>query len=180
MRIRVMKSDRTVESYLHTKVLGTFHHALSAAGEPDLYAAEQMAEAVTFYLYSQPASRTVTTDEIHLMVQAVLQDTGFTPAAAALNEHRIGRRLQRKRIEIVEDTAENRLQTTPWSKSAVVETLMKQYGLNRPLARVIAGAVEEKVIRMGTSRIRKTLLRELVESETETMLRAEEQLKIAQ
>lgn len=179
MRIRVMKTDRTIEPYLHTKVLGSFHHALSAAGHPDLYAAEQMAEAVTFYLYNQPNTRTVTTDEIHLMVQAVLRDTGFTEAAGALNEHRISRKLQRRRIEVIEDEPDP-VGLSAWSKSAIVETLMKRYHLNRPLARVIAGSVEEKVIRMGISRIRKTLIRELIDAETETMLRAEEQLKIAQ
>lgn len=178
MRIRVMKTDRTIEAYLHTKVLGSFHHALSGAGHPDLFAAEQMAEAVTFYLYSQPNSRSVTTDEIHLMVQAVLRDTGFTEAAGALNEHRIARKLQRKRIEVVED-GDQAAEPVPWNKSILVETLMKQYHLNRPLARVIAGSVEEKVFRMGISRIRKGLIRELSDTETETMLRAEEQLKIA-
>jgi hypothetical protein len=179
MRIRVMKTDRTVESYLHTKVLGTFHHALSAAGGPDLFAAEQMAEAVTFYLYSRPHSRTVTTDEIHLMIQAVLQDTGFVCAAQILNEHRIQRKLQRKRIEVIEDSTSGTSQTTGWNKSIIVDHLVQQYHLNRPLARVIAGSVEEKIIRMGVTRIRKGLIRELVEAETETMLRAEEQLNIA-
>jgi hypothetical protein len=173
-----MKTDRTVESYLHTKVLGTFHHALSAAGGPDLFAAEQMAEAVTFYLYSRPHSRTITTDEIHLMIQAVLQDTGFSSAAGALNEHRIQRKLQRKRIEVIEETQEGNPQTSGWNKSVIVEHLVRQYHLNRALARVIAGSVEEKVIRMGVTRIRKGLIRELVEAETETMLRAEEQLNI--
>lgn len=179
MRIRVLKTDRTAESYLHTKVLGTFHHALSAAGSPDLFAAEQMAEAVTFYLYSQPGSRTVTTDEIHLMIQAVLQDTGFVSAAGALNDHRLQRKLQRKRIEVIEDAPDGNPPVSGWNKSIIVEHLTRQYHLNRSLARVIAGAVEEKIIRMGASRIRKGLIRELLESETEAMLRAEEQLNLA-
>lgn len=178
MRIRVMKTDRTAESYLHTKVLGAFHHALSDAGIPDLFAAEQMAEAVTFYLYRQPNSRTITTDEIHLMIQAVLQDTGFASAAQVLTDHRIQRKLQRKRMEVVEDAPSSSPQTSGWNKSVIVDHLIRHYHLNRSLARVIAGSVEEKVIRMGASRIRKGLIRELVESETEAMLRAEEQLNI--
>ncbi len=177
MRIRVMKTDRTIEPYLHTKVLGTFHQALSEAGTGDLFAAEQMAEAVTFYLYSRPESRTISTDEIHLMAQAVLRDTGFATAAHLLNDHRIGRKLRRKRLVVVEETTDQD-DARPWDKSDIVETLVKQYRLNRPLARVIAGSVEEKILRMGLSRIRKRLIRELVDTETETMLRAEEQLKI--
>jgi hypothetical protein len=179
MRIRVIKSDRTVESYLHTQVLGTFHHALSAGGSPDLFAAEQMAQAVTFFLYSRPQNRTVSADEIHLMIQAVLQDTGFGSAAQALNEHRGHRKLRRKRIEVIEESAGGLVQTVGWSKSVIVEHLIRQYRLSRPLARVIAGSVEEKILRMGLVQIRKGLIRELVEAETETMLRAEEQLNIA-
>ena len=177
MRIRVMKTDRTVEPYLHTKVLGSFHHALSTSGHPDLFTAEQMAEAITFYLYSHQHNHTITTDEIYLMVQAILQDTGFPVAAQAINEHRLQRKLQRKRIEVVEDNQE-RPAPSPWSKSILVEYLIKKYRLNRPLARAIAGSVEEKVMRMGVSRIRKNLIRELVETDTEAMLRAEQQLKV--
>jgi len=178
MRIRVMKTDGTAEPYLHTKVLGTFHHALSESGEPNLYAAEQMAQAVTYYLYSQPHSRTVTTDEIHLMIQSVLCDTGHILAAEALNQHRNQRKLQRRRIEVVEDTPDDNAAAVPWSKSAIVEHLVSRYHLRRSLARVIAGQVEETIFRMEIFRIRKGLIRHLVETETEAMLQAEEQLKI--
>ena len=179
MRIRVLKTDRTVEPYLHTKVLGTFHHALSAAGGPDLYAAEQMAEAVTFYLYSTQQNRNFTSDEIHLMIQAVLRDTGFTAAAAALHDHRLGRKLQRKRIEVISEAPEGSGHPAHWSKSLLVESLMRNYRLSRPLARAVAGAVEEKILWMGIPKIRRSLIRELVEADTEAMLRAEQQLKIA-
>jgi hypothetical protein len=180
MRVRVLKTDGTAEPYLHTKVLGTFHHALSAAGDPNLFAAEQMAQAVTYYLYNRPAPRTVTSDEIHLMILAVLEDTGHPAAAEALNQHRIGRKLLRKRIVVLNDNDSPDEQTSAeaWSKSKIVEHLVRRCHLNRALARVIAGQVEEKVFRMEIFRIRKELIRHLVENETETMLRADEQLNI--
>lgn len=178
MHIRVMKSDGTAEPYLHTKVLGTFHRALSTAGASDLYAAEQMAQAVTFYIYNHSQGRTVTSDEIHLMIQAVLCDTGHSAAAAALNQHRIHRKLQRKRIEVLEDSPAESPVSVPWDKSVIVRHLIRHYHLNRSLARVIAGQVEEKVFRMELFHIRKGLLRQLVETETEVMLRADEQLNI--
>ena len=61
MQIRILKSDGQTEPYLHTKVLGSFNHALTHAGDC-LYAAEQMAEAVTFYLYRQIRHGTISTD----------------------------------------------------------------------------------------------------------------------
>lgn len=179
MHIRVMKTDGTAEPCLHTKVLGTFHRALSEAGEPNLYAAEQMTQAVTYYLYSRPHTRTVTTDEIHLMIQSVLQDTGHTSAAEALNQHRIQRKLQRRRIEVIEDTPDSNTASAPWNKSAIVGHLVSRYHLSRSLARVIAGQVEETIFRMEIFRVRKGLIRHLVETETEAMLLAEEQLKIS-
>ncbi len=178
MRVRVMKTDGTAEPYLHTKVLGTFHHALSAAGEPNLYAAEQMAQAVTYYLHSGSSGRTVTSDEIHLMIQAVLHDTGHCAAAEALNQHRMQRKLLRKRIEVINDSAHESPCVSAWSKSVIVEHLMRRHHLNRPLARAIAGQVEEKVFRMEILRIRRELIRQLVENETEALLRADEQLNI--
>jgi len=178
MRVRVVKTDGTAEPYLHTKVLGTFHHALSAAGEANLYAAEQMAQAVTYYLHSSPAARAVSSDEIHLMIQAVLQDTGHRAAAEALNQHRIQRKLLRRRIEVIEDSSAEEPSSSAWNKSEIVDYLIRRYHLNRSLARVIAGQVEEKVFRMEVFRIRKGLIRQLVENETEAMLRAEEQLNI--
>jgi hypothetical protein len=72
MKIRVLKSDGTVEPYLHTKVLGTFHNALTAVDENDLTAAEQLAEAVTFYLYRADGSHTISVDQIHLLIQSAL------------------------------------------------------------------------------------------------------------
>ncbi len=178
MRIRVLKTDGTAEPYLHTKVLGAFHRALSAAGEPGLYAAEQMAQAVTFYIYNSPQGRTLTSDEIHLMIQAVLHDTGYPAAAAALNQHRIQRKLLRKRIEVLSESPTDCPTSAPWNKSVIAEHLIRHYQLSRPLARVIAGQVEEKIFRMEIFRVRKALIRQLVETETETMIRADEQLNI--
>lgn len=176
MQIQVLKADQTTESYLHTKVLGTFHLALSRAGQGDLYTAEQLAEAVTFYLYRKPPSRQIATEEIYLMIQAVLSDTGYGRAAEILNRHRLERRLQRRRVEIV--GGQNGSTTAAsWDKSRLVEELMETFAVERSLARVIAGAVEEKILRMGIGKISRGLLNELVAVDLEAMLLAEEQLQ---
>ena len=62
MQIRVIKTDGNTEPYLHTKVLGTFHHALAMADNAPLFAADQMAEAVTFYLYRHKPNGAIATD----------------------------------------------------------------------------------------------------------------------
>lgn len=166
---------------MHTKVLGTFHNALSTCpnGDSNLFISEQMAEAVTFYLYSKQKSKSVTTDEIYLMILAVLKDTGHAAAAEALNHHRSQRRLQRKRIEVISDHQSDDSHGLPWNKSTIVFNLVSRQNINRSLARAIAGSVEDKVLKMGLSKVRTSLVGELVQADTECMLRAEQQLKIA-
>lgn len=180
MQIRVRKSDGRFEPYLHTKVLGSFNHALSGAGEC-LYAAEQMAEAVTFYLYRRMQQGTLSTDEIHQMVLTVLESMGYYRAAAALGEHRLKRKLQRKRIDVLDDAPhrDRPAETHPWDKTRIAEDLIGRHNLDRFLARAIASAVEEKILNMGVSRVRKSLIHQLVIADTESMLEAHRQLTVA-
>jgi hypothetical protein len=177
MQIRVIKADGQVEPYLHTKVLGSFHYALAMADDAPLYAAEQMAEAVTFYLYRHKPSGSITTDEIHLMVESVLTATGFSAAAEALNRYRLMRRLKRRRIEVICDSRSDDQAPSEWSKSRLAESLVRTHQIDALTARAIAGAVEEKVIGMNVSRLRKSLLRQLILGDIESFLDARRQLE---
>ena len=182
MRIRVVKSDASVEPYLYTKILGTFHNALSCVNDDNLFAAEQMAEAVTYYLYQNKNSSTITTDELHLMVISVLNSTGFASAAGALRQHRLGRKLARRRIEFVypsASTGDAEPDVSPWNKSCIVEGLVRNHHVDRLLARTIAASVEEKVLRLGLTRVHCLLIEHLVASDTEAMSRAHSQLQAA-
>jgi hypothetical protein len=179
MQIRVTKSDGTVESYLHTKVLGTFNHALAAADTDCLYAAEQLAEAVTFYIYGANERATLSSDEIHLMILSVLAGTGYAAAGQALGQHRLSRRLQRRRIEVVSDGPDGEPQSEGWDKSRIARDLAEQRGVDALLARTIAGAVEEKVLAMKLCRIRKGLIHQLVMTDMEALLEADCRLTAA-
>ena len=172
MKIKVLKTDGTSEPYLHTKVLGTFHNALSLVEEYELSTAEQMAEAVTFYLYRTGQSTSISSDQIHQMIQSVLNSTGYTEAGTVLNQYRLNRRLFRKRLEVVSSREESNI----WSKSRVVEDLVREVHINRLTARAVAGTVEEKVFRMGLTHIRTSLLREIVAQDMRAIVQAEKQL----
>jgi hypothetical protein len=71
------------------------------------------------------------------------------------------------------------LEKSPWDKSVIVENLVAEQGIDRPVARTIAGMVEEKVFNMGSARVPRSLIRQLVISETATVLRAQRQLQTA-
>jgi hypothetical protein len=181
MKIQVLKSEGTAEPYLHTKVLGTFHNALASVHEYDLTVAEQMAEAITFYLYRADHASTISSDQIHLLIQSVLTATGYGHAADALNAYRMQRKLQRRRMVVVRqsDKESDELEYTPWTKAKIVDDLVGTKAMDQLTARAIAGAVEEKVIKMGVLRVRSSLIRELVLEDTDAILRAERQLQAA-
>ena len=123
---------------------------------------------------------TVSSDQIHLLIQSVLTSTGFPQAGEALNQHRLQRKLKRKRIQVIdspEQSETEEFQTTGWNKSRIVTHLMEKRKMDRLTARTVAAAVEEKILRMGVSRVRTSLIRELVNEDAEAILRAEKQLQ---
>ncbi|MHC4185887.1 MAG: hypothetical protein ACYSR4_08150 [Planctomycetota bacterium] len=75
MQLRVMKADGSVEEYLHTKVVGTISNALSTVDQADIHMAEQLAEVVTYFLYSKQKPLVVTSGEILSIIEAALTTT---------------------------------------------------------------------------------------------------------
>jgi transcriptional regulator NrdR family protein len=181
MQLKVIKRDGQMEEYLHTKVIGTFSNALGLVDDANIFAAEQFAEAVTFYLYEKHNSATVTSEEIHLMMQSVLLATGYEHAAEAINEYRLNRKLMRSRIEVVDDKPEDAagcfsFQVDRWDKSRIVENLIGRDHVEPQTARAIASAVEQKVLNLGMTRIRRRLIGQLVIADKDAMLEAQSQL----
>jgi transcriptional regulator NrdR family protein len=180
VQLKVIKTDGAIEEYLHTKVLGTFSNALALIDQTNVFAAEQFAEAITYYLYQKRGADTITSDEIHLMVQAVLSATGYENAAKALNEYQLNRKLQRARIEVIQNGCAEYddldMMLGRWSKSKIVEGLVRKNHLDLHIARVIASTVEQKVLGLGMTKIKCSLIKQLVMADTDTILKAQEQL----
>ncbi len=189
--LRVVKADGSTEAYLHTKVLGAINNAMTAAGQPDITLAEHLAEAVTFHLYQQADRRSISSGEILAIIKAVLAATGREEVAAALTEHALERRLRRSRTEVVEtdiqdfDDLRQPSQTQqpparmPWDKTRIVHDLITRSHLPRQTARVIASMAEERVFRLGMTTVPRSLIKQLVLSETAAVLHAEQELQTA-
>ncbi len=189
MQLRVEKADGSSEVYLHTKVLGTLAAALADSGSYQEGKPEQLAEAVTTFLRRRYGNTSVSSDEIHSMIEVVLTDTGHEDAALVLHEHRVNRQIKRRRLEVVHvenaDTAVSHpkihiLSATytvgPWNKSEIVRDLERESGLPHNLAQAIAGSAEEKALALGCRRITSALVRELVYNEMLAMRQAESAL----
>ena len=176
MQLKVIKTDGSIEEYLHTKIIGTISNSLSACGHESSFVTEQLAEAITYYLYNNNTGGAVSSSEIYSMIQAMLSTTGYDDAALILNNYHFTRELMRHRIEVVDSRSGKITCSTNWNKSQIVNDLVGHRGIERSTARTIASMVEEKVLRLGLSKVPKSLVTELVEIETKAMLDAAEQL----
>ena len=189
MQLKVVKTDGSVEGYLHTKIIGTISNALSRINQPDISVAEELAEVVTYFLYNRENQRSVTSSEIFSIIKAVLTATKYEDAAIALNEHHFERRLKRSRTQVVSINIEKladaeRLCKTEqsdgrvrWNKSKIVKDLMEKHGVSKQTARTIASMVEEKIFNMGSTLIPASLIKQLVLGDTAAIMRAERQLQ---
>ena len=177
MQLRVIKTDGTTEEYMHTKVFGTFSHAMDDVQKTNIFAAEQFAEAVTFHLYHNNDSPTIKSSTIGDMAINVLEQTDYADAANALNNHRMRRKIQRARIEVLHDEQYNTI--SRWNKSRIVKNLTQKYGLGQNIARAIASSVEEKILKLEMTHVHQNLIEQIVIAETNIMVCAEKELEFS-
>jgi hypothetical protein len=189
MQLKVIKADGTEEGYLHTKVIATFVNAFARPEENDASVARQLAEAVTFYLYSRYDRSKITSNEILSIIQAVLSSTGHDDAAANLAEHHHRRDLLRTRVEVtkfdiqkISNAVKLRqdMAVQPancWNKSKIINDLITEYNLDSTTARVVASMVEEKILASGLRTVPTAFIRFLVLLQTHAILLAQQQLQ---
>ena len=190
-RLKVVKADGSVERYLHTKVLGTICNALAGTEQADVITAENLAEAVTYFLYHRNNGETVTSCEILSIIKAVLSSTGYEGAATALNHHHVSRRIRRSRVEVVfvdikhlsdAETIYNLEKPalkSAWNKSVIANGLVAKHKFPRQNARAVASMVEEKILNMGSNTIPASLIKQLVLGDAAALLQAQKQLQPA-
>jgi 4-hydroxy-3-methylbut-2-en-1-yl diphosphate synthase IspG/GcpE len=189
-QLKVIKTDGSIEEYLHTKVLGAISNALGSAGQADIGIAEQLADVVTYYLYHRQNRRSIPSSDIFSVIKAVLASINYEDAAIALTERHFERKLKRSRIEVVRidvqeledaellaagDREDNRCR---WDKSRIVEDLVTKYDVSRQMARMIASMVEEKIFNIGITLVPASLIKQLVLNDAAAVLRAQRQLQI--
>lgn len=189
-QLQVIKADASIESYLHTKVIGTINNSLSAVGSSDVYAAQQLAEAVTYHLYNVNQDRKVSSSTILSTIKAVLAETGNEEAAMALGDYYRQREIKRSRIEVVPidilclDDAQKLYKPevldarSRWDKSKIVAYLIKDQAFDSQSARVVAAMVEEKILGMGTTMVSSGLIKKLVFREAAAVRRAGEHFNL--
>lgn len=168
-QIRVVKRDGSIEPFAIAKMLNCIRNGLAATGETcglDMSAAGGLAEAVYEYLTSSFCRTPVPSRHLADLVELVLTQTGHSTAGMAIRDHAINREQHRRRLMVASARpADGRFVQHRWSKSLLVRHLRRQHHLDVPIARLIAGRVEQLLFNCGLRVVTSGLIREMARSE---------------
>ena len=178
---QIRKRDGRIMPFDKSRIAGAIFKAAQAVGGEDKFIADELAAAVLDYLERHYEGSVPGIEDIQDMVEKVLIETGHAKTAKAYILYR-DRRGQARRAMTVRKAGEDgpgRSSTdyalmvdtgakdalVPWDKGRIADALEKEAHLDPDTARKVAGAVEEKVLASGISRISTGLVRELVDNE---------------
>ncbi|HOC72471.1 MAG TPA: anaerobic ribonucleoside-triphosphate reductase [Candidatus Hydrogenedentes bacterium] len=181
----VVKADGTVEPFDRARIVAALTGCGGPGGPIDRPAAEGMANAVALFLQKTLAGGSATTDQVDDAVERVLIHMGHVTEALAFTRDR-ERRARMRRLregdlravlrEIREarapeepggfDWAAVRVRDSqggmrPWDRARIAGALVRETGLDRATADLVAVTVEEHVARAGITAPTTSLLREL-------------------
>jgi anaerobic ribonucleoside-triphosphate reductase len=172
----VRKRDGNVAPYDEQKIAEAIAKAARASGLDNGTIGRDLASVVTMYLERYHEKETPTSQEIQQLVEKILFDTGNAPIARAYIVHREkkGQPEETQAPAPTEDLFPSNLllvdgattgEVAPWGRERIIAALTKEAGLEAQAAGEIAGAVEQKIFRLGQRRISTSLIRELVNHE---------------
>jgi len=183
----IIKRDGREAPFDKQKIADAILHAAQSIGGDDRTRAECLASAVAIYLAKKLNGRPPTSDQVDDAVEKVLIDMGHTRTALAYVRFR-DRRARVRRLRagdtgvILSEWAEalgerdtpavssegglfvrtsaERLKT--WDRARIAEALVRETGLAKSLADVIAVEVERQVVSAKVKTLTTSLVRELV------------------
>ena len=172
----VRKRDGTVATYDEQKIAEAIAKAARASGLDNGTIGRDLASVVTMYLERYHERGSPTSQEIQQLVEKILFDTGNAPIARAFIVHREkkGQPAEAPVAPPTEDLFPSNLllvdgattgEMAPWGRERIITALTKEAGLEEQAATEIAGAVEQKIFRLGQRRVSTSLIRELVNHE---------------
>jgi anaerobic ribonucleoside-triphosphate reductase len=172
----VRKRDGTVAPYDEQKIAEAIAKAARASGLDNGTIGRDLASVVTMYLERYHERETPSSQEIQQLVEKILFDTGNAPIARAyiVYRERKGQPAESPAAPPAEDLFPTNLllvdgattgDVAPWGRERIIAALTKEAGLEHPAAAEIAGAVEQKIFRLGQRRVSTSLIRELVNHE---------------
>jgi ribonucleoside-triphosphate reductase len=175
----VRKRDGRIVPFDESKIVNAIFKAARAVGGEDRFMAEELASVVTMFLEKEYEGKIPAIEEIQDIVEKILIETGHAKTAKAYILYRDKRGRMRERLQVrkTERRANNTTDLTllvdpgtkdellPWSKSRIVNALVKEADLDIDVAEGVAREVERRVFDSGLERISTQLIRALVDNE---------------
>ncbi len=186
---RVVKRDGREEPFDKQKIAAAIRKAAAEAGGDDLDMADNLAAAVTIYLQKRLGSAPPSVDQVHDAVERVLIHMAHGRTALAYARHRDRwariRRLRegdmraflgeleeaRQQREALGGRPDSLLEvrgsggvTAHWDRERIVEALVRETGLERGIAAMVALDVEQQLESAPIKTLTAALVRELVDA----------------
>ena len=159
----IAKRDGTLEHFSASKLQSCLRRVLQAGGEEGRMAGP-LSQAIAVHLRQLEDFEVPTSEYVYGCARAALRQTGLGYSAEILKAHRRLRDARRARVRVY-DPAECGRAPVRWRKGAIVETLRNVYDLGQPVARYLAGLIEERVFELGYRLLSKPFIAELVHNE---------------
>jgi len=167
--VRVRKRDGSLEPLSYSKLLSSIRHGLEGGGEAigmEAHIAAGLAEAVHEHVKKAYPAEPIESTQLSALVEVVLSQTGHTAACWATQQHRAIREQQRRRLMVANPRpSDGRYVRRRWDKVHIVQHLRRQHGLGAPVARMLAGRVEQLVFNCGLRVVTTGLVYEMTKSE---------------
>lgn len=172
---QVRKRDGNVVAYDEQRIADAILKAARSVGHDNAAIGRDLASVVTMYLERHREREVPSTEEIQQLVENILFDLGHAAIAKAtiVFREKKGRPAESaapppedlfpSNLVLVDGATRGEL--TPWGRERISQALVKEAGLEEGAASEIAGAVEQKIFRLGQRRVSTTLIRELVNHE---------------
>lgn len=176
---QVKKRDGRIVRFDKSKIADAIFKAAQAVGGEDRLLAEELADAVTFFMRKKFGARIPGIEEIQDVVEKVLIETGHAKTAKTYILYRSKRAQIRESLKVRKEILDHasstdlsllvapssRDEVLTWDKGRIAKALIKETGLEEDLAYKIASCVEAKVLNSGIQQISTPLIRELVNNE---------------
>lgn len=165
----VAKRDGSTEPFVVAKLQDCFHKGLQAGSEAlgtENTTANGLAEAICQYLLNQEPESATPSSTISELVEHVLTETGYANSALAIQQYSRWREHQRRFVLVATPRSQDgRFVQHRWKKSHVVQHLRRKQGLEAPVARLMAGRVEQLILGCGLRVVTAGLVLEMIKSE---------------
>ncbi|MGB9642494.1 MAG: anaerobic ribonucleoside-triphosphate reductase [Candidatus Ratteibacteria bacterium] len=180
----IQKRDGRIVPFEKAKIAEAIFKAAQSVGGQDRYLAEDLAEAVTVYLNKEFKGKIPTVEEIQDIVEKVLIKTGHAKTAKAYILYREKRaRIRQIKQGIIEKAILEEQQEIAkikestdlslfvrtsgedivlWDIEKIVDSLVKETGIERNVATFIATEVKKEIIASKVKNLTAPLIREMV------------------